>query len=344
LLPAGEYAVCAPFFGLTGPANFEGTHWHLHAARSLDDIARAQGLPVEECGALLAQARAKLFAARELRIRPGRDEKILGSWNALMIVGMARAARVFERPEWLASARRALDFIRGTLWKDGRLLATSKDGRAHLNAYLDDYAYLLAALIELLQGEFRSEDLEFAEELAEVLLEQFYDRELGGFFFTSHDHERLIHRPKPGYDSATPSGNGVAALSLQRLGHVTGEVRYLEAAERTLALFYPALAQHPGGHTSLLLALEESLEPPRVAVLRGNAVLLREWREALRAQYFPSTLILAIADGATGLPPVLAKAAVADTVNAYVCRGVTCLPPVTSVAALLEILKNAEIR
>jgi uncharacterized protein YyaL (SSP411 family) len=150
LLSDEEYAVCAPFYGLTEAANFEGGHWHLHVARGLDEIARTLEKTAQECGALLAQARAKLFAAREQRIRPGRDEKILTSWNALMIAGMARAARVFGRPEWLASARAALAFIRGSLWREeqgsarARLLATCKDGHAHLNAYLDDYAFLLA--------------------------------------------------------------------------------------------------------------------------------------------------------------------------------------------------------
>ncbi len=165
LLSDEEYAVCAPFYGLDQAANFEGGQWHLHVARGLEDIAQAVRRPPPACGALLASSRAKLFAARERRIRPGRDEKILTSWNALMIAGMARAARVFGRPEWLASARAALDFIRATLWREehgparARLLATCKDGRAHLNAYLDDYAFLLAALIELMQTEYHDRDL-----------------------------------------------------------------------------------------------------------------------------------------------------------------------------------------
>ena len=343
-LSVDEYAVCAAFYGVDGPPNFEHKHWNLHVARALEDIATDLGMSAEQCGALLGQARAKLLAVRERRIRPGRDEKILGSWNALMIGGMARAARIFDRPDWLASARRALEFIRTTLWKDGRLLATSKDGRAHLNAYLDDYAFLIAALVELAQADFRSEDLEFAGELAEVLLEQFQDAKQGGFFFTSHDHERLIHRGKPGHDNATPSGNGVAAFALQRLGHVTGETRYLEAAERTLQLFYPALARQPGGYSSLLMALEEALEPPRVVVLRGPAAQLRDWQDKLRGHYFGATLTLAVPDDAAGLPPVLAKPVSPGAVNAYVCRGVTCLPPVDSVAALLGILKPAENR
>src|SRR2546428_510693 len=133
-----------------------------------------------------------------------------------MIAGMARAAAVFGRDEWLASAKRGLGFIRGTMWKNGRLFATYKDAQAHLNAYLDDYAYLLAALIELLQAEFDPGTLAFGEDLAEVLLEQFEDEENGGFFFTSHDHERLIHRPQPRHHNPTPSGNGIAALAPPR--------------------------------------------------------------------------------------------------------------------------------
>ena len=350
LLSAEEYAVCAPFYGLDQAANFEGGHWHLHVARGLEEIAEAVGRPVQECGALLASARARLFEAREQRIRPGRDEKILTSWNALMIAGMARAARVFERPEWLASARAALDFIRSTLWREkqgrerARLLATCKDGRAHLNAYLDDYAFLLAALIELMQTDFQRSDLEFAEDLAEALLEQFHDPGPGGFFFTSHDHEKLIHRPKPGYDSATPSGNGVASLALQRLGHITGESRYLEAARRTLQLFYPALAQHPGGYASLLMTLEEAIEAPRLVVLRGPEVQMRVWRRVLDQAYLPTTLILALAPGAEGLPPPLAKPLAPGAVNAWVCQGVTCLAPVDTLEKLLGVLKTDNFR
>lgn len=288
--------------------------------------------------------------AREQRIRPGRDEKILTSWNALMIAGMARAARVFGRPEWLASARAALDFVRSTLWREGaggeraRLLATCKDGRAHLNAYLDDYAFLLAALIELLQTEYDSRDLEFARALAEALLQQFYDPAQGGFFFTSHDHETLIHRPKPGHDGATPSGNGVAALALQRLGHITGEARYLDAAARTLQLFHPALVQHPGGYASLLMALEEAIEPPRLVVLRGPQEQMRQWRQVLDQTYLPTTLVLGLAPAAANLPALLAKPVTQKTVNAWVCAGVTCLAPVDKLDDLLGVLKTDNFR
>jgi hypothetical protein len=332
LVSADEYAVLAPYYGLDGPPNFENAHWHLRVVRpSLDKRG-------EE---LLASGRRKLFEAREKRVHPGRDEKVLVSWNALMIAGMARAAVVFGRDDWLASARKALGFIRGTMWKNGRLLATYKDGKAHLNAYLDDYAFLLAALLEILQAEFDPDALAFAEDLAEVLLEQFEDREKGGFFFTSHDHEKLIHRPKPGYENATPSGNGVAAFALQRLHFLTGEARYALAAERTLAQFHPELTEHPGGHATLLAALEEHQQPTRTVILRGPEGELRRWRRELAQRYAPGTMVIAIDGTATGLPPVLAKPA-GSGVSAWVCEGTSCLAPIDRLEHLVEQVSKAE--
>jgi uncharacterized protein YyaL (SSP411 family) len=333
LLTAEEWAAVAPHYGLDGRPNFEGRHWHLHVAQPLRAGAEA----------LLASARAKLFAAREPRVRPGRDEKVLVSWNALAIRGMAHVGRVFGRPQWIASARRSLEFIRGRMWRGGRLLATYKDGRAHLNAYLDDYAYLIAALLELLQDEYRAEDLEFAESLADVLLEQFEDREAGGFYFTARDHEQLIHRPKPGHDNAMASGNGMAAYALHRLAALTGEARYARAAERTLELFHPSMREHPSGYAMLLVALEEQLEPPATVIVRGPAQSLPPWSQAMAREYLPGTLVLAIPADTPGLPPVLDKPASAR-VNAWLCRGVTCLPPMDGLDALRKACKEAALR
>lgn len=337
LLSVEEYAVAAPHWGLTGPPNFEGTHWHL----------RITAPPGDGAEALLESARQKLFAAREARIRPGRDEKILTAWNALMIEGMVHAGRVLCRPDWLTSARRALDFIRTALWSEAatsgpggrRLLATYKDGRAHLDAYLDDHAYLVSALIELLQAEYRAEDLEFAEALACALLDHFEDQGQGGFFFTRDDHEALIHRPKPGHDSATPAGNGVAAFALQRLALLTGKRRYAQAAERVLQLFQPQLLRQPGGSASLLTALEEWLTPPRLVILRGPEAEANDWQARLAQRYLPDTLALALPNTATGLPAALDKQQ-SDAVNAWVCSGVTCLPPVASWPEFQRILSE----
>ncbi len=339
LLDPDEHAVVEPHYGLDGAPNFEHGTWNLRVMKPLEAVAQRLSIPLAECEARLERARAKLFAARERRVRPGRDEKILGSWNAMMARSMARAARVFGEPAWLASARQAVDFIRGTLWKDGRLNATYKDGVAHLNAYLDDHAFLLDALIELTQAGFREDDLEFAREIAELLLEKFEDRDAGGFFFVAHDHEKLIHRAKPGHDNATPSGNGVAAAALQRLGHLIGEPRYLEAAERALRLFYPAMERQASGFVSLATALDEHLAPPQIVILRGEGRALEEWRDTLARAYRPNTLAIALGRDAGKLPPALDKPRPAGAgVTAWVCRGTSCLPPVTDLAELERAL------
>ena len=342
-LSAEEYAVVAPHYGLDAPPNFEGAYWHLRVMKPLAFVAKRLDLAPERAQSLLDSARTKLLALRGQRIRPGRDEKILVSWNALMVKGMARAARVFDRPEWLASARAATDFIRATLWRADdertgartRLLATCRDGKAHLNAYLDDYAFLLDALLELAQSDLRPEDLAWARELAEVLLTQFEDREHGGVFFVSHDHERLILRPKTGHDTATPSGNGVAAFALQRLGHLLGEPRYLDAAARTLQAFKPMLERQASAHASLCLALEEQLAPPTVVIFRGDE--MAAWQHELAARYLPQTMVLAIPAGLGPLPPVLDKPP-GGKVNAWVCQGVKCLPPITDLTELVAVL------
>jgi len=342
-LSSDEYAVVAPHYGLDAPPNFENQYWHLRVMKPLAFLAKRLELDPRRVQSLLDSARAKLLALREQRTRPGRDEKILVSWNALMVKGMTRAARVFDRPEWLASARAATEFIRATLWRAEdertgarkRLLATCRDGNAHLNAYLDDYAFLLDALLELAQSDLRPADLGWARELAEVLLAQFEDREHGGFFFVSHDHERLILRPKTGHDTATPSGNGVAAFALQRLGHLLGEPRYLEAAARALQAFRPMLERQASAHTSLCLALEEQLAPPAVVILRG--VDLAAWQRELAARYLPQTMMLAIPAGIGELPPLLDKPPGGE-VNAWVCQGVKCLPPITELAELIAVL------
>jgi len=342
LLTEEERAVAFAHYGFDRAPNFEGRAWNPVVARPLAQVAAALGIDEAQARVRLGVARAKLLAARDKRVRPGRDDKILTSWNALMIAGMAHAARVFDRADWLDSARRALDFLRRTMWRGERLLATWKDGKAHLNAYLDDYACLLAALLETLQAGFRAGDLAWAEELGDALLEAFHDP-AGGFWFTSHDHERLIQRPKPGHDNATPSGNGVAAWALNRLSYLSGELRFRDAAEGTLALFWPAIVRSPAGFGSLLAALEETLQPPTTVIVTGPEPDLDAWREALRRDYRPAVLSLCIPAGTPGLPPPLAKPA-SPGVNAWVCKGVTCLAPVSSPERLREILNAPKIQ
>ena len=330
LVTAEEYAAIAPHFGLDRPPNFENRHWHLRMVQP----------PARGSEALIERAKAKLFAAREKRVRPGRDEKILVSWNALAIRGMAHAGRVLGKPQWIASARRALEFIRSRMWREHRLLATYKDSRAHLNAYLDDYALLVAALLELMQAGFSTADLDFATDVADTLLEEFEDGQAGGFFFTGKSHERLFHRPKPGQDNATPSGNAVAAWALGRLAAMTGRQRYTRAAERTLALFYPPMREYPAGYAAMALALSEHLAPPKVVILRGREPELGRWQEELAREYLPDGLVLALPEDLAGLPAVLDKPKRPEPVNGWLCRGVTCLAPISDLIQLKTACKE----
>jgi uncharacterized protein len=338
-LSAEEYNAFAPHFGLDRAPNFEG-HWHLHVFKSTQEVAEGLGRTEPDVITLIDSARQKLLTLRNARVWPGRDDKILTSWNALMIRGMAVAARALDRADFEASATRALHFVRKTLWRDGRLLATYKDGRAHLNAYLDDYVYLADAVLELQQVRFRSDELAFARDLLDAVLEHFADPE-GGFFFTSDDHETLIHRSKSFSDDATPAGNGIAAFVLQRMGHLLGESRYLLAAERTIAAAWPVLEKYPQGHMSLGLALEELLNPPQIVILRGDAATIGAWQSDLAKLYAPRRLVLAIPTDAAGLPPAFADKPVRGKAAAYVCRGSVCSTPVESFSGLAAHLRQA---
>jgi len=337
-LDAEEYALVARYWGLDSGANFEG-RWHLHAGERPETVAAAAGIDGTRAWSLIGSARRKLYELRRHRVPPGRDNKILTAWNALMIRGMAYAGGLMEHPGIIASAEQALDFLRVTLWRDGRLLATCKDGRAHLPAYLDDYAFLLDALLSLLQVRWRREDLDLAESLAEVLLVHFGDP-AGGFFFTADDHERLLQRPKPFSDDATPSGNGVAALALGRLGHLLGEPRYLRAAEGVLRGAWNAVRETPYNHCALLDALEEQLEPPEVLTLRGEPERVAQWRRIAMRHHAPWRLVMALPNGTDGLPPALAGADLAGGVAAYFCEGHQCSAPVTDEESFVRQLRG----
>jgi uncharacterized protein len=339
LLTAEEYMVFSPRFGLDRAANFEG-EWHLHIFASIDGIAGSLGQSPEAVRALLESARAKLLKARNLRIWPARDEKILTAWNALMIKGLAIASRVLGRPDLAEAASAAVDFIRRHLWRDGRLLATYKDGRAQLPAYLDDYAFLADALLELLQTRWRSSDLEFARELAAVLLMQFEDPDGGGFFFTAADHEKLIHRSKTFGDESVPSGNGVTASVFCRLGYLLGELPCLDAAERTLKAAWQGIQEYPQAHMSLVNALEDFLSSMQILVIRGEASSAAQWAQDLGALYAPTRMIFAIPTNADLPPALAAKSARGETV-AYLCTGMTCSAPL---ADLQEISRAMKLR
>ena len=342
LLGAEEWEIIEAHYGLQDGPNFEG-RWHLNVRADFAALADRLQRPETEIEALLDAARAKLFAAREQRVRPGRDEKILTSWNGMMIQGMARAGRLLDVPEFTTSAERAFDFVRAQLWRDGRLLATAKDGKAHLNAYLDDYVHLIDGGLALLQARWRGSDLDFVRALADTLLARFEDKSGGGFYFTSDDHEPLLQRPKPAGDDAIPSGNGIAAQVLLKLGHLLGETKYLDAAGRALTALADAVRQYPSAHCALLLALDDHLDPPQIVVVRGQGAALATWQRRCHRRYAPGRLTVAVPADATGLPGLLAERRALGPMTAYVCSGHACQAPVTEFAALEQALAAQEI-
>ncbi len=331
LLPDEEYEPFAARYGLDRQANFED-RWHLVIARSLEDISQSQTISQAATGKLIREARGKLLAARNERVRPGLDDKVLTSWNALMVRGLAIAARVLGRQDLASAATQCVDFIRGHLTEPKRLLACHAGGQSRFEAYLDDYACLLDAVVELLQTRWDSGQLEFACWIADCLLENFHDTSGGGFWFTSANHEQLVHRNKPMSDDAMPSGNAVAALALGRLGYLLGNRHYLDAAESVLRAGWSAMEEFPRGHASLLIALDEYLSPPEIVVIMGNAEALEEWSAAANAVYAPRRLVFAIPDSQTDLPGALATRIPATTTVAYICRGTTCDAPVMQLA------------
>ncbi|MEJ1965981.1 MAG: thioredoxin domain-containing protein [Gammaproteobacteria bacterium] len=338
-LTAEEFSLFAPRFGLDRSPNFEGKFWHLHTHRTVEQVAGAVKTEVPHALRALLAARIKLLDIRENRVWPARDEKILTSWNAMTIRGMAIVARTLARDDLAESATRALDFIRKTLWKDGRLLATFKDGRAHLNAYLDDYVYLADAILELQQVRFRADELAFARELLDATLAHFEDTAGGGFFFTSDDHEALIQRLKAFGDDAIPSGNGVAVFVLQRMGHLLGEPRYLQAAERTLRAAFETMERYPNGNHTLLGGLEELLTPPGIVIIRGERKEVRELQKELAKVYAPHLIVLGVPAEATGLPPAIADKKAGKGTVAYVCKGSVCSPPIDNITDLAAHLR-----
>jgi uncharacterized protein YyaL (SSP411 family) len=264
---------------------------------------------------------------------------------------MSVAGRILKRDDYVDSAQRALDFVRGSMMADGRLLATSRDGTARLNAYLDDHALLIDGILSLLECRWRDGDLDFALTLADALLDRFYDEKGGGFFFTSHDHEQVINRPKPMADDALPSGNGVAARVLLRLGHLSGRTDYLRAAESTLRAAWEPIVSNPHAHNTLLSALEEYLVPPTTIILRGEDADLARWQQCASQIYLPTVMILAIPSSTRPLPELLAQGAAlaASTGNskvqglgvaAYVCRGTHCEAPITDRDAFEVLLSQ----
>ncbi len=334
VLAESDYAMIENYFGLYGEPNFE-SHWHFNR-NPATDLPLLEDHP--EILEAVDTAKARLLEIRDQRNRPALDDKILASWNGLMIQGMAKAAGAFSETAYLESAQRSIEFVKSHLWRSNRLQAAYCRGNAHLNAYLDDYAFMLGGLIESLQCRWRNEDLEFAISLCDAMLENFEDPETGGFFFTSHDHEPLLYRPKNGADDSIPSGNGAAIAALLKLGGLLGEPRYLNSAQRALELFSGELERHPSVNGSMTAALQSVPGNHVTVVIRGRSPGLEQWMEKINRTYRPGVTVVGIPSAVKHLRHDLALRAPQARTAAYLCKGTHCTAPLYSLAELEDQL------
>jgi uncharacterized protein YyaL (SSP411 family) len=321
-----EAEAAIEFYGVSERGNFEGASI-LHLAGGVD-APEPEGL---------AGMRKALYEVRAKRVWPGLDDKRLASWNALAISALAEAGAVLGRADYLDAARECAAFVLDTLSDEsGRLLRTYKDGDARLNAYLEDHAFLLEALLTLYEATFEPRWFERARALADEIVARFGDPERGGFFSTSADHEELIARRKEIGDHPIPSGNAAAALGLLRLGALTGEREYQRQAEGVFALFSQTATKHPESYAHLLRALDFHLAPTREVALIGDDVA--ELAAAVRSTHRPH-LVLAAGPAGSAEPALLRDRPLVDgRTAAYVCERFSCQAPVTGAAALAALL------
>jgi uncharacterized protein YyaL (SSP411 family) len=340
--------VFCDYYNVTERGNFEG-HNILNIQSSLGDVATRHKTDVKELGAVLEQSRTTLFDIREQRIKPGRDEKILTAWNGLMLSSFAEAAAVLDRDDYLRIAEANAEFILANLERDGLLLRTYKDGAAKLNGYLEDYACLIEGLISLYEATGKSVWIENAIRLSETMLDQFWDDEDGGFFFTGKSHEKLIVRSKDFMDNATPSGNSVAAFALQKLGLLTGNEKYARHAATIYRFLADQIRRYPSAFSWALCGLDFYLSKPKeiALVANGKSAELQSLTRAVWDTYLPNRVIAVSTEdhehAARIIPLFEGRTATGGAPTAYVCEAYTCQNPVQNGPELIEQLRQKSL-
>ncbi len=349
LLPDADAGLFKYAYDVTPDGNWEGKTI-LNRPKPHDEAARVLEIEPDELAEVLGRCRRTLFDAREKRVKPGRDDKVLVSWNGWMISAMAQASQVLGEQKYAEAAIRAADFVLENMRNEGsHLLHSFKDGRARFNAYLDDYAAFVSGLCDLYQATFDPRHLVSAQELASQMIERFADDEGGGFYFTSHDHEELITRTKDSQDNATPSGNAQAATALIQLSRLTGDVGLAERGQQTLESFSGLLKEHPRASGQGLLAVDAMFGPSLEIVLidGDDKATGDEWLAAIHQKFLPNKIVLRrhtdVSEDA--LPEVIrphleGRTARDGQTTAYVCREMTCGPPVTTLDELLSAINE----
>ena len=339
---AGE--IFCRIYDVSELGNFEGGNI-LHPILQAEQAAKFFRKDMSEIKRLVADARAKLFQEREKRPKPFRDEKILLSWNGLMLSALAEAYKVIGEEAYREAAEKTADFICAKMFHGGLLLHSYKDGKTGLPGFLDDYAFLGVGLLDLYEATLKRSTLERATELAEIMNREFWDDVDGAFFYTGKSHERLISRAKPAFDGSVPSGNSIATQLLLRLYHYTGREEYLKKAEKILRLYYDGMEQQPFGFAHMLSALAFYLEKPKEIVLVGEKDdrRRRDLLKKIHSLYLPNKTVQAFEPGEPlgKLSPLLeGKIQISGKTTVYVCHNFTCSPPVTEWEELEPLLEN----
>lgn len=326
------------FYDVTEHGNFEEKNI-LNVRTSLHISARQLKMEPDKLSAVLERGRKALFNARETRVKPFRDEKVLTAWNGLMLRTFAEASAILESEEYLETAKKNADFIMENLQKDGYLLRAYKDGRGKLNAYLEDYANFADGLIELFQVSGEAKYLFEAKRLTDLMIEEFWDKNGGGFFFTGNKHEELIARGKEFFDNAAPSGNSAATDVLLKLAKLTGEEEYERKAATILSLISSQIKQYPQAFGRMLSALEFYLNPIKEIVVlgeKGNELEKEIWKV-----FLPDKVVVAAEnaeENAELIPLLKDRKTIDGKATAYVCENYVCQKPVTTIEELKKQL------
>lgn len=327
------------YYDVTDGGNFEG-HTILNNNINLSTAAFHLGTSEDNVRNVVSSCSEKLLEVRSKRVRPGLDDKVLTSWNALMISAFARGYRVTDDKKYLAAAERCVSFVEKNLLFDGILLRTYKDGKAKLRGYLEDYSYFINSLIDVFEVRPEARYLELAQTLANHLVQHFWDSEHNSFYFTADDHEKLIIRTKNNYDLSMPSGNSVAANALLRLYHLTQQKQFLEISVKIMESFGMMAAENPFGFGYLLNTIYMYLQTPtEITVLGTND---KEICDYITKQFLPESIIAMVESQSQLAPlskyPFFAGKALSDKTTVYVCKNFSCSLPLSKIYEIAPLL------
>ncbi|MBC7998533.1 MAG: thioredoxin domain-containing protein [Leptolyngbya sp.] len=337
ILGTADSAWACQVYGVTQTGNFEHGTSALHFSKSPEAMAADNDMNVDSFYNRLKPINEKLLAAREKRIRPGRDEKVLTSWNSLMISAFVSGYTATGKEIYIETARNCASFIMDKLMKDDRLLRTYGKGKAKLNGYLEDYAFFVQALLDLAGADLDPKWLIAAQKLTDVMLERFKDNEEGGLYFTSDDHEELVTRPRSHFDGAVPSGTSVAAANLAKLARLTDNKAYEKRAEELLLLYAPFFRKLPDQFGNLLCSADLFLNPDDdVAIIaKDRSDDLKEMIFAAHGSFRPNQLVV-VSKPTDKFKLLEQRPTINDKPTAYICKNFTCQKPTNSAEDLLK--------